>query len=104
MESYSRYNPHKDFTTLEAWKKARELKLFLYLEVIPMLPTEEKFNLNVQIRKLASQELPTSLKVTGDIITRTLFVFILYPVDQFMNPKTTPDVMPRSSLHFAASS
>ena len=51
MESYSRYNPHKDFTTLEAWKKARELKLFLYLEVIPMLPTEEKFNLNVQIRK-----------------------------------------------------
>ena len=45
------YDPNKDFTTLDAWKKARVLKLFFYKEVIPLLPSEEKFNLNVQIRK-----------------------------------------------------
>ena len=45
------YNPYKDFTTLDAWLKARSLKLFFYKEVIPLLPPEEKFNLNVQIRK-----------------------------------------------------
>lgn len=39
------YNPHKDFTTLHAWEKARDLKLFFYREVIPRLPPEEKFNL-----------------------------------------------------------
>jgi len=48
---YSYYNANRDFTTLEAWKKARLLKLFFYKEVIPCLPSEEKFNLNVQIRK-----------------------------------------------------
>jgi len=52
MKVYSKYNPHKDFTTLEAWKKARELKLFLYHEVIPALPVEERYNLNLQIRKV----------------------------------------------------
>lgn len=45
------YNPYKDFTTLDAWEKARSLKLFFYKEVIPLLPPEEKFNLNIQIRK-----------------------------------------------------
>ena len=53
MKAYSQYNPYKDFNTLEAWIRVRELKLFLYSEVIPMLPAEEKFNLNVQIRKSA---------------------------------------------------
>ena len=48
---YPEYDPNRDFTTLEAWKKARLLKLFFYKEVIPLLPPEEKFNLNVQIRK-----------------------------------------------------
>jgi len=46
-----KYNSQKDFTTLEAWKKARLVKLFSYKEVIPNLPAEEKFNLNIQIRK-----------------------------------------------------
>jgi len=46
-----KYNAQKDFTTLEAWKKARIVKLFFYKEVIPHLPAEEKFNLNIQIRK-----------------------------------------------------
>lgn len=45
------YNDQKDFTTLEAWKKARLVKLFFYKEVIPHLPSEEKFNLDIQIRK-----------------------------------------------------
>lgn len=45
------YNAEKDFTTLKAWKRARIVKLFFYKEVIPFLPLEEKFNLNIQIRK-----------------------------------------------------
>jgi four helix bundle protein len=47
------YDSKKDFTTLEAWKKSREVKVFFYREVIPLLPDVEKFNLNVQIRKAA---------------------------------------------------
>ena len=45
------YNSYKDFTTLDAWKKAREVKLFFYREVIPLLPREERFNLGVQLRR-----------------------------------------------------
>jgi four helix bundle protein len=45
------YNIQKDFTTLEAWKKVRIVKLYFYNEIIPLLPSEEKFNLNLQIRK-----------------------------------------------------
>jgi len=48
---FVKYNAQKDFTTLDAWKKARLVKLFFYKEVIPHLPAEEKFNLNLQIRK-----------------------------------------------------
>ena len=43
----------KDFTSLDAWKKCRELKNLLYKEVIPKLPKEEKYNLDIQIRKVA---------------------------------------------------
>ena len=46
-----RYNAQKDFTSLDAWKKARLVKLFFYNEVIPLLPVEEKHNLNSQIRR-----------------------------------------------------
>ncbi|MDZ7342159.1 MAG: four helix bundle protein [candidate division KSB1 bacterium] len=45
------YNAEKDFTTLEAWKKAREVKLFFYHKILPRLPKDEKFNLDIQIRK-----------------------------------------------------
>lgn len=45
------YDPKRDFTSLEAWKKARLVKLFFYKEVVPCLPAEEKFNLNTQIRR-----------------------------------------------------
>jgi four helix bundle protein len=46
-----KYNSQNDFTTLDAWRKAREVKLFFYTEVIPCLPVDEKFNLTTQIRK-----------------------------------------------------
>jgi four helix bundle protein len=45
------YDSQKDFTSLEAWKKARLVKLFFYKEIISRLPGEEKFNLNNQIRR-----------------------------------------------------
>jgi four helix bundle protein len=54
------YNSYKDFTTLEAWKKARALKLFFYREVLPVLPREEQFNLGVQVRR-------ASVSVTANI-------------------------------------
>lgn len=31
------YNENKDFTSLEAWKKARLVRLFFYREVIPYI-------------------------------------------------------------------
>jgi four helix bundle protein len=49
----SHYKAEKDFTTLIAWEKARAVKLFFYNIVLPKLPNEEKFNLNLQIRKAA---------------------------------------------------
>lgn len=60
MENILVYDPQRDFTTLEAWKKARLVKLFFYKEVIPRLPYEEKFNLNTQIRK-------ASISITANI-------------------------------------
>jgi len=39
--------------TLEAWKKARALALVVYREVLPLLPAEEKWHLNQQIRRSA---------------------------------------------------
>lgn len=51
-DARSDYHPGKDFITLEAWKKSRLVKLFSYNEVIPSLPAEEKFNLDIQIQGL----------------------------------------------------
>ena len=45
------YNKDKDFTSLICWQDARNVKLFFYENIIPLLPKEEKFNLNIQIRK-----------------------------------------------------
>jgi len=47
------YNDNRDFTTLEAWKKCRDVKLFFYKKILSCLPWEEKFNLDIQIRKAA---------------------------------------------------
>ena len=60
MDNILVYDKRKDFTTLEAWKKARMVKLFFYREVVPCLPIEERFNLNSQIRR-------ASVSVTANI-------------------------------------
>lgn len=60
-DAHADYNPGKDFMTLEAWKKSRLVKLFFYNEVIPGLPAEEKFNLDIQIRKASVSIYPISL-------------------------------------------
>lgn len=39
--------------TLEAWKKAKSLALVIYREVLPVLPPEEKWHLDQQIRRAA---------------------------------------------------
>jgi four helix bundle protein len=39
--------------TLEAWKKARAFVLVVYKEVLPLLPADEKWHLNQQIRRSA---------------------------------------------------
>lgn len=51
QEQKSIYNPNKDFTTLACWKDSRNVKLFFYQEIIPVLPGHEKFNLINQIQK-----------------------------------------------------
>lgn len=44
------YDANRDFTSLKAWKKARQLKLFFYKLILPGLPKEEQFQLAAQIR------------------------------------------------------
>jgi four helix bundle protein len=49
----SEYDAERDFTSLEAWKKCKEVKLFCYNKVCNILPPEEKYSLNLQIRRAA---------------------------------------------------
>jgi four helix bundle protein len=44
----------KSLETLEVWKQAKEFTLRVYREVLPLLPTEEKWNLNQQLRRSSS--------------------------------------------------
>jgi four helix bundle protein len=44
----------KSLETLEAWEKARNFSVRIYREVLPLLPSEEKWNLNQQLRRSAS--------------------------------------------------
>lgn len=44
----------KSLETLEVWKKAKEFALRVYREVLPLLPSEEKWNLNQQLRRAPS--------------------------------------------------
>ena len=53
-EPHEFYDGDKDFTTLKAWIKCREVKLFFYKRILPLLPKEEKFNLDIQIRKASA--------------------------------------------------
>ena len=50
----------RDFTSLDVWKKCRELKLNIYKNVLEILPLEEKYNLNDQIRR-------ASVSITANI-------------------------------------
>lgn len=50
-EPGNEYSSNKDFTSLKAWQKCREVKLFFYQKVLPKLPNKEKYNLDIQIRK-----------------------------------------------------
>lgn len=50
-EPLEKYNKEKDFTSLVCWQNARAMKLFFYEKIIPILPTEERNNLIIQIRK-----------------------------------------------------
>jgi len=59
-EPYEIYDDKRDFTTLDAWVKCREVKLFFYNKILPLLPKEEKFNLDIQIRK-------ASVSITSNI-------------------------------------
>ena len=52
-EGITEYSRQRDFTGLVCWKDCKDLKLFLYSKVLPLLPKEELYNLNVQIRKAA---------------------------------------------------
>jgi four helix bundle protein len=61
IEKYhGQYNSKKDFTTLAAWKYARELKIFFYVQVLPKIHSEEKLTLGHQIRK-------TLISITANI-------------------------------------
>lgn len=54
------YDGRKDFTTLDAWIKCRQVKIFFYNKILPLLPKEEKYNLDIQIRK-------ASVSITSNI-------------------------------------
>lgn len=57
---FAKYESSKDFITLDAWKKARSVRMFFYSEIISTLPSEEKYNLGAQIRR-------ASVSVTANI-------------------------------------
>lgn len=50
----------KSLETLEVWKKAKEFCLRNYREVLPLLPSEEKWNLSQQIRR-SSSNIPANI-------------------------------------------
>jgi four helix bundle protein len=50
----------KSLESLETWRKAKEFVLRIYREVLPLLPAEEKWNLNQQMRR-------SSLSISANI-------------------------------------
>jgi len=50
----------KSLETLEVWKKAKEFSLRVYRDVLPLLPSEERWNLNQQLRR-ASSSIPANI-------------------------------------------
>ena len=49
-EPIGEYDAKKDFTTLDCWADARQVKLFFLNHILPTLPQEEKYGLGKQIR------------------------------------------------------
>ena len=52
-EDVPKYSSSKDFVSLVAWQKCRNLKILIYKEVLPCLPKEETYALGSQIRRAA---------------------------------------------------
>ncbi len=50
----------KSLETLETWIKAKEFALRVYREILPLLPSEEKWNLNQQLRR-SSNSIPANI-------------------------------------------
>ena len=50
----------KSLETLEAWKKAKDFALRVYREILPLLPSEEKWSLNQQLRR-SSNSIPANI-------------------------------------------
>ena len=50
----------KSLETLETWRKSKEFSLRIYREVLPLLPPEEKWNLNQQLRR-SSLSVPANI-------------------------------------------
>ena len=50
----------KSLESLEAWRKSKEFSLRVYREVLPLLPSEEKWNLNQQLRR-SSLSIPANI-------------------------------------------
>ena len=46
--------------TLEAWKRSKDFALRVYKDILPLLPSEEKWSLNQQIRRSA-QSVPANI-------------------------------------------
>jgi 23S rRNA-intervening sequence protein len=59
-ENLEKYDGLKDFQSLKAWMKCREIKLFFYQFVLQKLPKEENFFLGTQIRR-------TVISITSNI-------------------------------------
>ncbi|MFN3491210.1 MAG: four helix bundle protein [Anaerolineales bacterium] len=50
----------KSLESLEAWRKSKEFSLRVYREILSLLPPEEKWNLNQQLRR-SSLSIPANI-------------------------------------------
>ena len=76
-ESRPGYSENKDFTTLCAWKKARQLRRSIYGKGIPRLPAEEKYALNPQMSKAAVNGTNNIAEGYGTIPLQGSYPFLL---------------------------
>ncbi len=43
----------RDYRKLEVWKKAHDMVLFVYSDILPLFPQSEKFDLHSQVKRAA---------------------------------------------------